>query len=283
MPDVEARNQREIERLNQRGGRLLSIIDLIADGTLTAEMAALCWQAVGGGAGFLTGAVPGGAGKTTLMAALLAFLPQHERIITVADRSAIDAALVGEIPEPATLLAHEIGAGHWFGYIWGRDAADFFSLAGSGVRCVTCLHADDPDQAWGILSPLGVARESFDHVPLQLFMQVDRQGWRLLRRVRRLYYRVDGALRPVYAWRREDDAFERLVDREKLCRALAQASGSTVEAQDAEWREREGFIEELRRGGVCLYEDVRRRVLHAYPLTLTQERARKAPLRRRPP
>jgi len=259
--DVEIHNLREIERLNQRGGRALSIIDLIADGTLTAQMAALCWQAVLGGAGFLTGAVPGGAGKTTLMAGLLAFLPPGERIVTVSDRSVIRSALADAFAGPATLLAHEIGSGRWFGYIWGRDAADFFSLAGPGVRCVTCLHADDAEQAWGILAPLGVAREGFESVSLQLFMHVDRRGGRLRRRVRWLYLGVGGALRPVYAWRHEDDAFERLVGRDELCRALAEASGGSAEEQDALWREREDFIEELRRGGVSLYEDVRRCVL----------------------
>ena len=133
---TEHANQREVDLLNQRGGRALSIVDLIEDGTLSAEMASLCLQAVRGGAAFLTGAVPGGAGKTTLMAAVLAFLPQGERIVTVADRSAIDAALAGRLPAPTTLLAHEIGAGRWFGYIWGRDAADFFRLPRSTGRVV---------------------------------------------------------------------------------------------------------------------------------------------------
>ena len=258
---TESDNQLQIDRLNQRGGRALSIVDLIEDGTLSAEMAALCFQAVRGGASFLTGAVPGGAGKTTLMAAILAFLPPGERIVTVADRSAIDAALGGGLPRPATLLAHEIGAGRWFGYIWGRDAADFFGLARSGVRTVTCLHADIPEQAWDILGPLGVAREDFDAVRLQLFMEVAMRAGRVLRRVRSLCLRVDGALRPVYRWQPEGDRFEALTDRDAVCRALAEAAATAPEAEDAAWRERHLMLEALCDEGVFLYEDVRSRLL----------------------
>ena len=261
--DVERDNLEQIEQLNQRGGPALSIIDLIEDGTVTAEMAAFCWQAVAGGAGFLTGAVPGGAGKTTLMAAVLAFLPPGERIITVSDRSVLDAALAGRVGLPATLLAHEIGAGRWFGYIWDRDAADFFSLGSSAVRTVTCPHADTAEQAWDILGPLGVKRGDFDGVRLQLFMQVPTRAGRVQHRVRWIYFGVDGVLRPVYAWRQAGDRFGSLVDRPALCRALADAAGTSPEDEDAAWRERQSLLEALHRDGVSLYEDVRARLVAA--------------------
>ncbi|MHC4593305.1 MAG: hypothetical protein ACYS8L_11540 [Planctomycetota bacterium] len=111
LPDIEDNNQAQIELLNQRGGRTLSIVDLIEDGTITPAMAALCWTIIGQGASFITGAVPGGAGKTTLMGALLSFLPVGERIITVGSRSIIDTAAGAAEPRPVTLLAHEIGSG----------------------------------------------------------------------------------------------------------------------------------------------------------------------------
>ena len=69
--DIERRNRQQIEQLNQRGGRTLSIVDLIQAGTLSVEMAACAMRAMHQGASLLTGARPGGAGKTTLMAAIL--------------------------------------------------------------------------------------------------------------------------------------------------------------------------------------------------------------------
>ncbi|MEK7765428.1 MAG: hypothetical protein AAB368_04240, partial [bacterium] len=74
-PDAVARHTAELDRLNQRGGRMLSIVDLIEAGTVTRELAAYLLAAIGGGASFMTAALPGGAGKTTVMGALLNFVP----------------------------------------------------------------------------------------------------------------------------------------------------------------------------------------------------------------
>ena len=66
----------EIERCNQRDGRMLSIVDLIEADTVTRDLAAYSLAAIGSGASFMVGALPGGAGKTTVMGALLNFVPQ---------------------------------------------------------------------------------------------------------------------------------------------------------------------------------------------------------------
>ena len=54
---------------------MLSIVDLIQAGTMSVKMAAYAMRAMHQGASLLTAARPGGAGKTTLMAAILNFLP----------------------------------------------------------------------------------------------------------------------------------------------------------------------------------------------------------------
>ena len=81
--DVERHNHRQIEQLNQRGGRMLSIVDLIQAGTISVEMAAYAMRAMAEGASLLTAARPGGAGKTTLMAALVGLLPSDVPLVTV--------------------------------------------------------------------------------------------------------------------------------------------------------------------------------------------------------
>lgn len=262
--DTESRNLREIERLNQRGGRTLSVIDLMQDGTITAEMAAFCWTAVEAGTSFITGAVPGGAGKTTLMATLLGFLPPEERIMTVSDRRVVERALRGEVEQPASLLAHEIGSGHWFGYIWGRDAADFFSATDRGLRCVSCLHADDPAEAWEIVEPLGVARGDFDRLSLQLYMRMEGGMAGRIRRVAGLYCAVDGGLRHAYRWKENEDEFERLLPGRTLCDALGALGNGGAEEPAAAWREREEMLCRLSEEGVHRFEDVRQRVVQAY-------------------
>ena len=133
-------NLAEINSLNQRGGRMLSVVDLIADGTLDVPCAGYLLAEVSRGASFVCAAGPGGVGKTTLMACLLSFLPPTERIVTVTDP--------GDLPKPdgaECYLCHEIGAGGYFGYMWGDDAAKFFSLGARG-RIAATLHADTVDE-----------------------------------------------------------------------------------------------------------------------------------------
>lgn len=258
---LERQNLAQIERLNQRGRRTLSIADLIAAGTINPEMAALCWLMVEGGASLLTGAVPGGAGKTTLMAALLSFLPPGERIATVSGPEVLRRVERGGMPGPTTLLAHEIGSGHWFGYIWGRQAARFFAAWRHGARRVTCLHSDDPEQTAEALRALGVADQDLAHVALQLYMRVS-GGWaRPLRRVASLHARLAGRLRALYRWRAEDDALQLAMPRGEVCALLADQGDGDGGDLNRRWREREEMLAALAADGPRDYADVRWRIV----------------------
>ena len=63
---------------------------------------------------------PGGAGKSTLLGAILGLLPPDVRIVTVDGSDVIQQGLAQPADEPVCYLAHEIGSGHWYGYIWDR-------------------------------------------------------------------------------------------------------------------------------------------------------------------
>ncbi|HUT37351.1 MAG TPA: hypothetical protein VNE39_27965 [Planctomycetota bacterium] len=210
--DLEQHNHEQIEALNQRGGRTLSIVDLIRSGTLSVEMAACAVRAMAEGASLLTGARPGGAGKTTLMAALLHLLSPGTRIVTV-DRPGAIAEALARPAEPACYLAHEIGAGHWFGYIWGRSVADYLSLIEGPRRVASCLHADTLEELTGILCspPLGASREALGRVGLVLFMHV-RPGPRGLRHRVAAFHEADGrgGHRLAFQWNERSDTFERV-------------------------------------------------------------------------
>jgi len=149
--DTERHNHQQIEQLNQRGGRTLSIVDLIQAGTISVEMTAYAMRAMETGASLLMAARPGSAGKTTLMAAILNFLPPEVPIVTIDSARVIRAGLGHPAAESACYLAHEIGSGDWYGYIWGRDVADFFSLIDGNRRIASCLHADTLEELTGIL------------------------------------------------------------------------------------------------------------------------------------
>lgn len=246
--EIEARNYQEIERLNQRGGRTLSTVDLLEDGTLSVEMAAYLSEAVLNGASFLTAAGPGGVGKTTLLACLLGMMPPSERIVTVSGPDVLAAAARGKLAGPECFLAHEIGSGHWFGYIWGRQVPAFFGLVAQGRRIASCLHADTLQQVEDVLvGQLGVQQAQFAKVGLLLFMVARRARGRILRRVSAIYQWDDSAKehRLVYEWDAGSDSFH--------ARGVCHEPNRKIVDL---WR---GIAAE----GVRDFQEVRRRYIHA--------------------
>ena len=136
-------NMAEIRGLNQRGGRMLSIIDLISRETVTIDLAAYLLTKIRDGASFLCCSMQGGVGKTTLMGALLALLPPSEEIVTVASNAHLGTLrqLTAD-GKHRSLVVHEIGSGSWYGYLWGRHVLDYASLKSPTTRIVSNIHAD---------------------------------------------------------------------------------------------------------------------------------------------
>ena len=261
---TEDRNLQAIYGLNQRGGRTLSITDLMDAGTIDARMAALCWVAIEQGESFLAGAVPGGAGKTTLMGSLLGFLPPGEPIVTTSSPEVTVSAARGEFDEPTCLLAHEIGSGPWHAYIWGREAAQFFRAGQQGCRCVSCLHADTPSEVQETADQCGIAGEDLEQVGMQLFMWLGGSRMSPVRRVDGLYLRMDGELEPVFGYDNRSDEHKRVLPEEQLWAGLAQKYDRSADELQDIWEERCEVLRGLQADGVRDFEEVRGAVLDAY-------------------
>jgi hypothetical protein len=254
LRETERSNLRQIEALNQRGGRTLSIVDVMRAGTITPEAAGfLLWQ-IAHGASFLTGAVPGGAGKSTLLADMLAMLPPGERIVTTPDENAVTQALPESPRRGRCYLCHEIGSGMWYGYLWGGTVERFFRLAEDGGRIAGCLHADDPLQMQGILqSPtLGVTTEQFGRLGILLFMAFDRSAFRGARLVDSIWA-ADGRGGHRLAYKREGPLRESDWVRESPEDGTAPALASC-----------RAFMADLAEGSASLLEDVREATVRFY-------------------
>ncbi|MCW3975843.1 MAG: hypothetical protein NWE86_06345, partial [Candidatus Bathyarchaeota archaeon] len=155
----------EISKCNQRGGRMLSIVDLINANTLDKRIAAYFLATISKGISFLVGSKPGGSGKTTIMGALLNFIPDVD-IIPVENKSTIDEAFQSRVRK--CYLAHEIGHGSHYAYISGENTENFLELSNNHI-IVSNLHADNIDD---ILDHEGINNANLKNINLLIFVNM---------------------------------------------------------------------------------------------------------------
>lgn len=242
--DIE-RHCRELNRCNQRGGRMLSMLDLIDAETVRLELAALLMAACGRGASFMAGARPGGAGKTTVMCAMLNLLAPDFEIIAATGPAVRSAA--GEKGRRC-YVCHEIGSGPWFAYLWGADLRAYCALSRAGHMLATNLHADGLEEARDqICRQNGAPDTHFHAFHLAVFLRIERGGHGVRRWISKAYA-SDGAAahRLVY------DANE----------GIDYASLPNTGHFDPSWIGRcRSFLEKLHAAPARTIEDVRARVL----------------------
>jgi len=197
-PDV-TKHCTEIDRCNQRGGRMLSAVDLIDAGTMSMELAAYCLAAIGRGASFMVGAVPGGAGKTTVMGALLNFVPDDVVLCPADGMDSIRRGLAESEPR-CCFICHEIGRGWYYAYLWDEELRAYFELPTSGHMLATNLHADTYDQArQQICGDNAVSSSALRRMNLMLFLAVRRSGFQSRREIAAVWESDGrGEHRPVF-------------------------------------------------------------------------------------
>ncbi len=119
---------------------------MLKKGTIDIELAGFALYWISQGASFLVGANPGGAGKTTVMGALLNFVPPDVRLVPATEQEIVNG-LTQKNDKKCVYICHEIGAGHWFAYLWSSALRNYFQLLDFGHILATNLHADDIDDA----------------------------------------------------------------------------------------------------------------------------------------
>jgi len=233
-----------IDRCNQRGGRMLSVVDLLEADTLTVDIAAYALAAIRNGASFLVGASPGGAGKTTVMGALLNFVPSDVELVAADGMAAIRAGQVAV--GRRCYICHEIGSGPYYAYLWGEPLRAYFKLPDAGHMLATNLHADTYHQAYDqICVDNGVPDQSLRHIQIMFFLVVQRNGWNTHRRISEI-------------WESNGHVPHQQVYDSGVDRSLAELTRLVSPSQLEKAR---GDIEQLRASGVRRIEQVRAAVL----------------------
>ena len=184
MEDLEL-HVAAINKCNQRSERMFTLVDLIRAKTLSVELAAYLLHRVSKGDSFIVGAVPGGAGKTTVMCSLVNCIPS-DMIIRHAESEA--SMLLGENLKPSCYICHEIGKAGYYSYLWGEDLRQFFKLKSFGHLLASNLHADTLEQSkLQIIKQNGVKEKEFNSVNLYLYLSCD-----IERKITSVWYSKEG-------------------------------------------------------------------------------------------
>ncbi|HEX5825541.1 MAG TPA: hypothetical protein VFY18_13870 [Candidatus Limnocylindrales bacterium] len=172
-----------------------SIVGLIADGILDAELAALAWILIEARLPVVVGAQARGVGKTTLLEALLDFLPASVHRIDLAGRSEDftwlpEAAALGWPPAGPTiassppvapptscLVAAELSE-HLPIYTWGAAARTFVRAASLGYGIAATIHADRLEDVHDQLraQPVGLTDDELSYLGLVLIARAWREA-----------------------------------------------------------------------------------------------------------
>jgi len=162
-------------------GEPLSIVDLIANDTLTVEVAAALWWAIERGASFFVAAGPQRAGKTTLATALLAFLPDDAKLYVTSGPD--DALALPEQAAPLYLLVNEL-SDHTSVYLSGEAACRAFAALDGRVKMAGALHADHAAGAVAVMhEDAGIPLDQVARINLVVVVRVRQVGRQVERRV----------------------------------------------------------------------------------------------------
>ena len=184
-----------------------SIAELIRAGTLDAELAATLWLLIEGRVPLIVAAEAGRAGKTTLLIALLEFLPPGTRTVELEGATETFDWLpqatelgwdrTGSLPRPdagqpplrpdnTVLLVPEL-SDHLPSYTWGAEARIAIRAVSIGYDLAATIHADELEEVFATLRrpPVGADDDELSRLGVVLILRRVGDG---LRRIVAAHY-----------------------------------------------------------------------------------------------
>ena len=194
----------------------LTLEDLVANGTMSEDIARTLRGTAEGRHSFLVVAIPRLAGKSTVMAAMLACAPRGSPMKTVGDDGtdidALAAASTGGYLVVPEISEYPVTPG----YIWGAPVRRVFARIGDDVGLAAALHAPGTSEAIDIVCRgNGVRDEQAKRIALVVYIRSLGTDWR--RPTGRRVATVDEILtvrggraetHPLHAWNETTDRFE---------------------------------------------------------------------------
>ena len=157
----------------------MRLADLVANGTMSPEIASTLEATARGRHSFLVVAIPRLAGKSTVMGAMLEHRPKGAPLRTVGD-DGIDIDALAAASAGGYLVVPEISEYPvTSGYIWGAPVRQVFSRIGKEVTLAAALHAPGADEAIEIVCRgNGVPDEQAAEIALVVYIRSLGRDWR---------------------------------------------------------------------------------------------------------
>jgi hypothetical protein len=227
-----------------------SILDLIRNGTLSAQMAATLWAAVDRGTSFVVVAIPRLAGKTTTSNALLSLLPPNVPVHRLSGDEDEMARLKKEASS-GYLVVGEFSQAPVPHYIWGAPVRRVFDTMAAGYSLATALHAPGIEDTFAVIcKENGVSDHDASRIGMMLYIRRFGDGpdnfWRRLAEVHEIDSVLNGRPtgRLLHRWMEEEDRFEEVQETHLL------------RGSEADLKARAGQLEELVKAGRTSAADV---------------------------
>ena len=152
----------------------LNVLELVQNGSMSAEMASVLWAAMDDRRSFIVAAGPRQAGKSTTTEAILDFLPsdvpRHDLTGAAAQMDALAAS-----PDGGYLVVPEF-SDHTPSYLRGEQVVQVFDTAERGFSIAGTLHADTPEDTFAELHSHGpISDDQLASIGMLVFLGV--RGW----------------------------------------------------------------------------------------------------------
>jgi hypothetical protein len=215
----------------------IGLADLVANRTMSVEMAATLAAAAAERRSMLFIAIPRLAGKTTTMRAALTFAPEGTRFHELTELAG-DTLGIPEETDPGIphyLIMSEIAQVPFPDYLWGEPVRRVFASLRDGRRAlVTALHAGGVEEAFEVIRENGVPDEDAALIDLAVYIRSIGDWHSPTRRAIATMHEIDGvteghpSVRLLHRWDEADDRFEAVEPPRRIgtrCRAALTATG----------------------------------------------------------